>query len=401
MPGTSTLLLNSLSRAVCLTERQTVLDPRRHTGDDPALSVIHTALVAGVRCPHAGNGSCVSAADEIDDLLESQDGVIARFQVIAAGGDDDLIAGRLRRREWARLRAGAYVDHTGVPTWNQRAWAAVLAVWPAALSRDSALRACGMTRCGVSDSAPIRVAIDKSRGGRAPTGIVVERITGYEARVRPTSPPRIRIEFAVLQVASRSTEEDAVAVISDAVSTRRTTAARLAAALATMTRLPQRAFLAEVLDDVGGGSQSLLEQRYLRLVERAHGLPPGDRQVVATVVGRRAVRDIHYPDFGVFVELDGRLGHEAAADRWKDLERDLAAAASGRLTLRPGWRQVLDPCRLTDILVGVLRSRGWRGTPTGCSASCPVPDSAGSPAPEGGRSSTVTGGAVDPLASPA
>lgn len=319
----------------------------------------------------------MSHDEEIQELLASQDGVIARFQVLDAGGSDDLIARKIRRREWARLRAGCYLNHTGVPTWNQRAWAAVLAVWPAALSRDSALRACGMKRCGVGESAPIRVAIERSSGGRSPSGIVVERVADYDAWVRPkTSPPRLRLDQAVLQVASRSTEEDAVAVISDAVSTRRTTATRLTAALTGMTRLPQRAFLAGVLDDVGAGAHSLLEQRYLRLVERAHGLPVGDRQVEARVDGRRAVRDVDYPDYGLFVELDGRLGHEAAADRWKDLERDLAAAASDRLTLRPGWRQVLDPCRLAGILVGVLRSRGWVGTPIACSPSCPVLDSA-------------------------
>jgi len=269
----------------------------------------------------------VSANQKINDRLESQDGVIARFQVLAAGGTDDFIARMVRRREWARLRPGCYVNHTGVPTWEQRAWAAVLAVWPAALSRDSALRACGMKRCGASEDSPIKVAINKSRGGRTPSGIVVERLANYEAWVRTSSsPPRVRLDVAVLQVASRSTEEDAVAVISDAVSSRRTTAARLASALTAMTRLPQRAFLAGVLDDVGAGAHSLLEQRYLCNVERAHGLPTGARQAVSTVVGRRAIRDVAYPDYGLYVELDGRLGHEAAADRWKDLERDLAAA---------------------------------------------------------------------------
>ncbi|UUZ60464.1 hypothetical protein [Nocardioides sp. B-3] len=126
----------------------------------------------------------------------------------------------------------------------------------------------------------------------------------------------------MLQVASRSTEEDAVAVISDAVSTRRTTAARLTSALAEMTRLPQRAFPAAVVDDVGEGAHSLLEQCYLSPVERAHGLPSGVRRAESLVVGRRVVRDVDYPDYELYVELDGRLGHEAAADRWKDLERD-------------------------------------------------------------------------------
>ncbi len=344
----------------------------------------------------------MSDSRTIEEVLASQNGVIARFQVLEAGGSDDLIARQLRRRAWARLRDGCYVDHTGLPTWEQRAWAAVLAVWPAALSRDSALRACGMKRCGVGENAPIRVAIPRSRGGRAPSGIVVERLAHYEEWVRATSsPPRVRLDRAVLQVASGSSEEDAVAVISDAVATRRTTAARLATALTGMPRLRQRAFLAGVVDDIGAGAHSLLEQRYLLLVERAHGLPTGVRQAPSDVAGRRAVRDVEYRDFGVYVELDGRLGHEAAADRWKDLERDLVAAADDRLTLRPGWRQVLHPCRLAGLVVDVLRSRGWEGRPIACSSSCRIGDSAGSSASRADDPAPSTGAGSVGLASPA
>ena len=35
------------------------------------------------------------------------------------------------------MHNGVYVDHTGPLTWLQRAWAGVLAVWPAALTAES------------------------------------------------------------------------------------------------------------------------------------------------------------------------------------------------------------------------------------------------------------------------
>jgi hypothetical protein len=35
---------------------------------------------------------------------------------------------------------GVYVNHTGDPTWLQRAWAGVLYYWPAALAGASAMR---------------------------------------------------------------------------------------------------------------------------------------------------------------------------------------------------------------------------------------------------------------------
>ena len=71
--------------------------------------------------------------------LERQDGVISRRQVPAAGGDEPFIRRMVRRREWARAHRGVYVDHTGPVPESQRAWAAALALWPAALCHVSAL----------------------------------------------------------------------------------------------------------------------------------------------------------------------------------------------------------------------------------------------------------------------
>ena len=66
-------------------------------------------------------------------LLHDQLGVIARRQVLAAGGDDNLIERLVRRNEWRAVHPGVYVDHTGVPTREQQRMAAVLFAWPAAL----------------------------------------------------------------------------------------------------------------------------------------------------------------------------------------------------------------------------------------------------------------------------
>lgn len=74
-------------------------------------------------------------------LLAMQDGVIARRQLLAAGWGQTQVARKLRRREWVQVHPGVYVNHTGPPTWQQRAWAAVLACWPAALGGWSAVRA--------------------------------------------------------------------------------------------------------------------------------------------------------------------------------------------------------------------------------------------------------------------
>lgn len=330
--------------------------------------------------------------DALAGLIQSQDGVLSRRQVVAMGGSDNDIETALRRRRWARMHNGVYVDHTGAPTWRQRAWAAALCHWPAALSGRSALIAHGLVKARSSEV--IELVVPCSRRVDDPPGISTSRLAAYEEVVlAQLSPPRVRIEHAVLTVASGSATEDAaVAVIADSCQQRRTTPARLAAALGAMTRLPRRRLLVEVLEDVATGAYSALELRYLRDVERAHGLPTGRRQRREEVDGSSGVvfRDVAYEEQEALVELDGRLGHESASDRWADLARDLVATATGRVTLRAGWRQALEPCRLAYLIAQVLWARGWRGELRRCGSECRLPDVArvkdigGSPASQAG-----------------
>ncbi len=144
----------------------------------------------------------------------------------------------------------------------------------------------------------------------------MERVTGYADLVlAERSPPVVRIEQALLKVAAQLSPDAAVGVLSDACQQRRTTPNRLVEVARGMARLRQRAFLVEVLDDVASGAYSMLERRYLRQVERAHGLPRAERQVPASTGPRRAFRDVEYVAQHVVIELDGRLGHEDASNR--------------------------------------------------------------------------------------
>lgn len=324
----------------------------------------------------------------IERHLTRQRGLINRYQVLAAGGDDLLIERRVRRREWARVLPGVYVDHTGPLDWEQRAWAAVLRAWPAALTGDSALRAFGARPSNGRDPQPaaIHIAIARERRFVGPDWVTVMRIDDYDERVLDNlSPPRVRMEEALLVVAAAEADNaSALAVLADACQSGRTTAGRLVAALGTMTRQRGRAFLLEVLDDVAQGAYSVLEQRYLDLVERAHGLPDGERQQRVDLGSRCGFRDVAYPAHAAVVELDGRLGHESARDRWRDLERDLLGAVHGQLTIRIGWAQVLEPCRLAGWVAELLAQRGWSGTSRPCGPGCRVNgavDSGGGSAP--------------------
>lgn len=325
---------------------------------------------------------------DLRDLLATQAGVVARRQVLAAGGSDSDIARLLRRRELSRVLEGVYADHTGPLTADQRAWSAVLFYWPAALCHRSALGHDGLTgRRTLRDT--IHVAVDQSRRVSRTPGIRVHRITGLDRLVLANlSPPRVRIEHAVLQVASDApTERAAVAVLADVCRTRRTTPGRLADQLATLPNLRHRRVLHAILADVATGAHSVLERMYLARVERAHGLPAARRQRRVHSARGPAYRDVEYLDHALIVELDGRLGHEEALDRWADLDRDIASAAGDGLTLRIGFGQVLEPCRVADALARVLAARGWTGTPTSCGSQCSM---------TGGRGASHAPGEGDP-----
>lgn len=303
--------------------------------------------------------------------LGRQDGVVARRQLAALGAAPHDVARMVRRRQLVRVLPGVYVDHTGPLRWGQRAWAGVLGLWPAALDRESALVVPGR------DGPPVvQLVVDHSRRVQAPAGYRVRRVRGLQGQVRwNASPPRLRVEVAALDVAAVvASDLDAVELVAALCRDRRTTPSRLRTELAARRAHPRRAWLAAVLDDVESGACSVLERGYLDRVERPHGLPPAVRQVEATGAdGRRLLRDVEHAPYGLVVELDGRMFHDSARQRSRDLERDLDAALSGRQTVRLGWAQVFDGACSTAAKIGrLLADRGWRGDPRPCAPDCAV-----------------------------
>lgn len=236
----------------------------------------------------------------------------------------------------------------------------------AALSHESAVRACAGRDAGHEEA--IHVAVDRQRTFRAAPGVVPHRLADFDAKILTAAcPPRVRLEQAALDVAAEAVDDlVAVAGLVDLVQARRTTAARLLAALDTRSRIGRRDLLSSVLADLAEGTCSLLERDYLYLVERGHGLPRAQRQVRASCRGT-AFRDVVYEAFHVVVELDGRLFHDHARARDRDLDRDLDAALDGLLTVRLGWGQAhVRPCATAARLGLLLQQRGWAGEVRRC-----------------------------------
>ena len=310
---------------------------------------------------------------ELRPVTDAQSGIVSGRQVIEHGGTRSDLRRWLRSKELVEVHRGVYVNHTGPLSWSSRAWAGVQRYWPSALAYDSAVRLAGDT---------IHVAISDQRSAPAvEPRVQVHRLQDFAARVRlDRSPPCQRYEDAVLSACASLDRSAALELVSEACRSRRTTPLRLQEQLLTRRTQADRPWLLGVLSDAAEGVQSVLESSYLRRVERAHGLPRGERQLVEATAQGTVYRDVRYRVWRVIVVLDGRLGHEEWSDRVRDMTRDLVAAArGGDLTLRVGWHHCEVEACVTAVAIGsVLQQRGWSGSPTPCGPGCPAGIGSGS-----------------------
>jgi hypothetical protein len=304
------------------------------------------------------------------DLVRFQRGVLTRKQALASGLSVDAISAKLRYQRWRRLHYGVYAVFNGPLPRESLLWAAVLRAGQGAmLSHQTAAE---VFRLSDEPSTLIHVTVPGDRRIAKIPGHVIHVCTRAEQARHPTlSPPRTRIEETVLDLAeAAATAEAACGWVAHALGCRLTTPARLRGALGSRRRMRWRGQLTQMLSPDFDGVHSGLEYRYLRDVERPHGLPRAARQVRVLRATRSEYRDALYEEFGVAVELDGQVAHPGDL-RWRDIRRDNAALADGIITLRYGWTDVTErPCLVAAQIAEVLRQRGWTGSARPCSPGC-------------------------------
>jgi hypothetical protein len=306
-------------------------------------------------------------------LAQGQHGVVSRVQALRAGLSPGMIGFRIRSGRWQQLHAGVYAAFTGSPDRGAWLWAAFLSAGPgAALSHETAAELQGLVDKPVN---PIHVTVPHGRHILAVKGVRLHRsdrvVDAIQSGFRL---PRTRVEETVLDLTQVARSfDDVCGWVTRAIARELTDEKKLQAAMKKRPRLRWRADLHEVLEAATTGDHSVLEFSYHRDVERAHGLPEPDRQVPFTEKdGRRGRRDRVYQEYGVVVELDGRLAHPEE-NRWKDKARDNAAAAARQQSLRYGWAAVTQrPCATAAEVAEVLRNHGWQGRQKPCSPGCPV-----------------------------
>jgi hypothetical protein len=305
-------------------------------------------------------------------LLDAQCGIVDRCQALGLGFTVSRIEHRMRTGKWQRVHEGVYATFSGSLSREARLWAAVRRAGDGAmLSHQTAAEVQGLIDRPPGVDIHLTVALRRRPvQGKPVRGIVIHR----SDQSRPQFPggswklPRTRIEDTVLDlVATAATFEQGYSWIARAVSRNLVTTAVLRATLANRRRIRWRAWLGDALEDSSDGVNSSLELRYVRDVERAHGLPAGERQARRTLGGRTHYKDNWYREYRVVVEIDGPVHHEgerAAADRDRD---NLNLAADAAQTFRFSPVGITErACESAALVAATLRRNGWTGTPHPC-----------------------------------
>jgi hypothetical protein len=311
------------------------------------------------------------------ELLAAQGNAIARCQSADSGIDPRAMRSRVRSGRWQRLQRGVYAAFSGEPSRETMLWAALLRAGPGAvLSHQTAAE-----RHGLIDepSSLISITVPASRhpGQAKIAGIIIRRSDSILRTRHPAMlPPCTGVEDTVLDLIEvAATFDDAYMWICRAIGRRRTTADRIGLAMAARKKMRWRQEISVALGDAADGALSVLEYRYVRRVERPHGLPVARRQArIRQGTGNRYLDNL-YEEYGVCAELDGTAAHPGD-EQWRDKRRDNANTVSGILTLRFGLLDLGNRrCETARAVATLLRRRGWTGSPRACGPLCAAADS--------------------------
>jgi hypothetical protein len=319
-----------------------------------------------------------SISPQCRELIDHQQGIVARWQAAECTSDLQAFASLLRAARWQTLYRGVYAAQTGQPSRDGTLWAAVLRCGPtAALSHFTAAELDGLTdrpsdpiHIAIPGQARVLVSADEFRNGLP--RIVVHRSARLSAAKHPArTPPRTRIEETVLDLVELApTFDGAFGWLSAGCGRRLVTPAHLRAAAERRTKMRWRADVMTALEELTDGVLSNLERGYVRRVEGPHRLPRAERQARLRQGMRSAYLDILYAEFGLALELDGLVAHPAES-RWLDMRRDNYFAGSGIITMRYCWADITGrPCEVAGEVARVLRQRGWTGTLRSCGPNC-------------------------------
>jgi hypothetical protein len=312
-------------------------------------------------------------------LVRLQCGVFSREQALESGITVPMINARLRSGAWRAVCRGVYADAAVDVDRTGMMWAALLFAGRfAVLSHETAAE---LHKLGGRTDRDIHITVPATARITAVPGVRIHRSRrALRLALADATMPYTSAEETVLDlVDAAETFDDMCGWVTRLLARPRTTPLKLAAVvrlrdvMARRDRIRWRLLLGPMIHATITGDQSVLEHRYERDVERAHGLPEPVRQApFVKPDGKPGRRDRAYPEYRVVIELDGQLFHQTE-DVWADKDRDNASIEAGHEPLRYGWKHVTQqPCATAAQVSRVLLAHGWQGQPSPCSVGCPI-----------------------------
>lgn len=229
------------------------------------------------------------------------------------------------------MHRGVFQTEPGRDDWLTRAGAAFLAaVDGAVVSHETAARTYGLL---TTSNALTTISIPARRRIATPGGVrLVRRPDLTIATSTTTSGPHGPASTTRCPTFDERDADGAIALAARACQLGVTWDERLLKAMARRKRHRWSDLLRSALSDVGEGAESTFEVRFVRHVERAHGLPAGCRQQPSG--GGHRHHDCGYEAYRVLIEHDGQLVHSNPRQRRQYSARDLDALIESWVTVR-------------------------------------------------------------------
>lgn len=299
--------------------------------------------------------------------------LILRRTALAAGFSDDELAALVRRKDWARLRRGAYLDGSVPDDVGQRHRLLVHATLPAlrrpaVVSHQSAAILHGLPLWGVRLDR-VHITRRPPAWNDASTDLVahVARLRGDEVVEVDGVPVTSRVRTA-LDLARSLPHEVAVVALDGALCAKKVAEAQLREHLLDIAGTPGSRAAARAVAFADGRSESVGESRSRVLLHRL-GLPPSDLQFRVTTQDGLFVAqtDFAWESAGLVGEFDGRVkygrllrpGQDPGDAVFEEKVREDAVRDEGLSMVRWIWADLQRPERLAARVRRAL-ARGRR-----------------------------------------
>lgn len=278
--------------------------------------------------------------ERIAGLARKQEGVVATFQLRAAGFGERTIARRVEQGRWRRIHRGVYALGPSRLSRDGRWWAAVLACGEGAvLSHVSAAALWGVRPFGSSKT---HVTVPSRSGRRPDRKILLHRVATlgpadvtWRRRIPVTTPARTLADLAG-ELPLRELER----AFDEAEHLRLLKLRSLESLLLASLGRRGAANLRVVIASHQAGStrtRTYLEERFFTACDR-HAVP---RPEVNIEIGGDTV-DFLWRQASLVVETDGEASHRTRLAFEEDRARDVRLALLGYRVIRFTYRQVED-----------------------------------------------------------